>query len=194
MTEQTRIPRRTIARGVAWSTPVVAVAVAAPMASASGEPVVIDFDKSTGCKIPGSSQGGLCYVKGYVLFATIINTTAQSATVTINSMTVGGVPNCVVGVSDIDTSCGTTFAGKTFTIGAGATRKVAIFSNASTDSSSTTISVNFTYNVGGGPVNTDQDTDADVGGSPWPNANGGSCTRPGTCAGIQPPTACGSGC
>ncbi len=194
MNEQPRITRRTIAKGVAWSAPVVAVTAAAPMASASGEPVTIDFDNSTGCKIPGASQGALCYDKGYVLFATIVNSTAQVATVTINSMTVGGILRCLVGVSDIDTSCGTTIAGNTFTVPANSTRKVAIFGNSSTDSSSTNISVNLTYNVGGGNVVSDQDTDADVGGSPWPDANGGSCTRPGTCNGIQPPTACGGPC
>lgn len=188
------ITRRTVAKGVAWSAPVIAVTAAAPMASASGEPVVIDFENSTGCKIPGASANLLCYDKGYVLFATINNTTAQTAAVQINSITVGGVVQCLVGITDINVNCGTKLAGNAFTIPAGGTRRIAVFSNASDDSASTTVSVNFTYTLGGSPVTTSQDSQADVGGSPWVGRNGGSCDRPGTCAGILPPTACGTNC
>lgn len=55
-----RPTRRTVARGVAWTLPVVAVSATAPAFATS--PVPPDFGKLTACKIPGNS-GDL--TKGY---------------------------------------------------------------------------------------------------------------------------------
>lgn len=54
----TRITRRTVTRGIAWSTPVVAVASAAPAFAAS--PVctpIITIDQQASCRCPGQSVG-----------------------------------------------------------------------------------------------------------------------------------------
>lgn len=62
--------RRTVAKGVAWSAPAVAVVAAAPAYAASGPPPIITFLE--GCKAPGNS----CHLparKSYVLSLSIKN-------------------------------------------------------------------------------------------------------------------------
>ncbi len=49
-----QIPRRTIAKGAAWSVPVVAVGAASPAYAASGPPPTVLV--GVACKIPGESQ------------------------------------------------------------------------------------------------------------------------------------------
>jgi hypothetical protein len=55
----TRISRRTVTRGVAWSAPIAAVAYAAP-AFAASQPVVVT-PCGTACKHPGSGQSNKTY-------------------------------------------------------------------------------------------------------------------------------------
>lgn len=53
----TPVPRRTVAKGIAWSVPAVAVASAAPMAAAS--PICLPniyLDQALSCKCPGNSS------------------------------------------------------------------------------------------------------------------------------------------
>lgn len=178
--------RRTLVKGAAWSVPVVAMAGAAPAMAASG-PDVIDWEISSACKIPGNSHGNLCYDKGYVLWAEFENPLATDLTITITGVTVGGIPRCIVGLADTKVSCTAPLGTQTFTIPAGGTRSIGIYTNASTDSSSTTVVVTFDYSTPTQPVQSGT-TSGDVGGSPWQ----GSCRHP--CASGQPMNACGTAC
>ncbi len=70
MTETRRtISRRTIAKGAAWSAPVIAVAASAPASATSGAPP--EFTFLSACKSPGNS----CKVfpKGYRFVFTVCN-------------------------------------------------------------------------------------------------------------------------
>lgn len=62
--------RRTVAKGVAWSAPAVAVVATAPAYAASGPQPVITFIK--GCKAPGNSCHSP-YTKSYVLSLSVKN-------------------------------------------------------------------------------------------------------------------------
>ena len=58
MTDSARtISRRSITKGAAWATPVVAVGLAAPHAAATPPPGCIEFSiEQSGCKCPGSNS------------------------------------------------------------------------------------------------------------------------------------------
>ena len=62
----TKVSRRTIARGAAWSVPIAAVATSAPAFAASCVPQV-SFDLDRSCKCPGQSSEGEEFVY-YVAF------------------------------------------------------------------------------------------------------------------------------
>jgi len=187
------VSRRTVVKGAAWAVPAIAVASSVPAIAASKPPIEIDWGRSTACKIPGRSFGELCYDKGYVLWGVFTNNTALDATVTITGVTVGQIARCLVGITDY-TTC-TPLGSFTFTVAAGSTRYIAVFTNSSSDSSSTTVTVKFDYTLTGQtPANSSQS--GDVGGDPWQ----GSCDFPQN-AGANcndkfddPLTACGTGC
>ncbi len=77
------VSRRTVAKAMAWSVPVVALAVPTPAYAAS--PGVITLT-GLGCKLPGNSAP---QYKGYAFRATISNTTNAAVTVTITDMDLG---------------------------------------------------------------------------------------------------------
>ena len=63
------ITRRSVATGLAWASPVIAIAAAAPAMATSGpQPVVVP---GSACKLPGSSCDPL--VKGYLFQFTVSN-------------------------------------------------------------------------------------------------------------------------
>ena len=217
-----RPSRRTMLAAAAWSVPVVVVANAAPALAAAtpSNPIRIDFTGSTACKIPGNSwsQDGICYNKGYVLWAKFVNTGNVDVTLTsINSMVLGSnsVQQCIVNVTRIQGACTTNYlsytpfpgqseiSGGTVFLPAGGVAYIAIFSNANSDSASTSILVNFSYNDGSGSQSAD--TAGSLNGESWTNPIGGnadpedpngvgSCSFPpgNTC--LSPPTAVGTYC
>ena len=80
------VSRRSVAKGLAWSVPAVAVASAAPAFAASGSGPVPTFISA--CKYPGGSCSSR--PKGYSLFFRIDNPTDKTIyiyTVTITSVT-----------------------------------------------------------------------------------------------------------
>lgn len=79
----TRVSRRTVTRGIAWTAPVVAVATAAP-AFASSELVTVNLDSANACKFPGQSTA--CEFAYYLPFS-ITNNSGQTVTVTFTSIT-----------------------------------------------------------------------------------------------------------
>lgn len=192
MTEQTKfgVTRRTLAKGAAWSVPAVAVAAAAPAYAKSVPDIEINWGLSSGCKIPGASHKNFCYDKGYVLYGVFENNTDHSIDVTITGITVGGVSRCLVGLSDYAVSCTTRLTDNEFTIQPNSTRKIAVWSNSSTDSASTNVTVYFDYTIGNTTISGEDKTSADIGGSP---IQGGSCKRPEGC-GTTPMTACLTEC
>ena len=182
--------RRTLVKGAAWSVPVVAVAGAAP-AMATSPPEIIDWDQSSACKIPGNARG-YCYNKGYVLWGTFTNPTGNDLTVSITGVTVGGYPRCIVGLADMAVSCNTSMGTTTFDIAAGETRQIAIYTNSSTDSASTEVTVAFDYAATGQPAQSGT-TSGNVGGDSWSGDKGqGSCSH--GCSNGAPLTACGTPC
>jgi len=82
----TRISRRTVTRGVAWSAPIAAVAYAAPAFAASPGPVVVT-PCGTACKHPGSGQNVKTY---HFTFCFATNVALVGGTVTLVSMTIVG--------------------------------------------------------------------------------------------------------
>ena len=83
------ISRRTVAKAMAWSVPVVAVAAAVPAYAASGSPPVIT--PGTACKSPGNSCE--TFNKGYRVPVTIQNPD-PTKTIWITGVTIGSVGDC----------------------------------------------------------------------------------------------------
>lgn len=80
MTETTKISRRTVAKGMAWAVPAVAVSAAIPAYALSGaRPSVTVIDA---CKQPGNScnsgQTDYDLVKGYTFVVKLTNSSAQT--------------------------------------------------------------------------------------------------------------------
>lgn len=79
-----RISRRTVAKGAAWSVPVLMMASATPAFAGSGGIVRLT---GGGCKLPGNGTG---VYKGYVFALTLDNTAGSAAaSIFINSVTLG---------------------------------------------------------------------------------------------------------
>jgi hypothetical protein len=184
------ISRRTVLKGAAWSVPAIMVATQLPAAAQmAGTPpeIEIDFGDSGACKIPGNSLGPYCYDKGYVLWATIVNNGSVPLVVTaFPRMIVGGVAQCIVGVTDVQNGECLTFFNLPITVpaavgGVAGEYKIGIFSNASTDSQNTDITVDIAYNPEGNSG--DQrlaTTSGSLNGDPWSNTNnGGGCRTQG---------------
>ena len=168
-----RPSRRTMLAAAAWSVPVVVVAQAAPSAG-PGRPCRArsrSTSPSSACKIPGNSMGPtVCYNKGYVLWANFVNTGNVDVTLTsINSMVLGSnsVQQCIVNVTRIQGACTPNYLSyhalpgpignlRRHCLPSGRWHRLcAIFSNANSDSASTSIVVNFSYNDGSGSQSTD---------------------------------------
>lgn len=75
MSETTRQPisRRTVAKGAAWSAPVILGGVVAPAYAASGSTPIITAGPA--CKLPGESCSP--FSKGYIFLATVENTSTK---------------------------------------------------------------------------------------------------------------------
>ena len=197
MTEQTQsgISRRTLAKGAAWSVPAAAVVAAAPAYANSVPEIEIDFGSSSACKMSGASfeKKPYCYKWGYVLWGVFENNTALDATVTINSITVGDSARCIVGLADYTVSCSDKFASNTFTIEAGETRYIAIYTNANGDSASNVVTVGFNYTLTGQSAKSSSQTGTVTGGT-WQ----GSCSFPTNaaagCKANGPMSVCGTSC
>jgi hypothetical protein len=82
----TGVSRRTVAKGLAWSVPVVVVATAAPAHAASGVPPKVTI--TSACKYPGNS----CRPrpKGYSFFGTVANGDLNKA-IYVYSVTISSV-------------------------------------------------------------------------------------------------------
>lgn len=178
--------RRTLVRGAAWSIPVVVAAGAAPAFAASPPPDVVNWQRSSACKMPGGSHKSLGYDKGYVLWSVFENPTSQDLQITVTGLVAGGVPLCLVGLADTAVNC-TAPIGRAFTVPAGGMREIGIYGNSSTNSSSTHVVVNYTYAYGG-QAGQPGSSGGDVIGSTWQ----GSCRH--ACAGGKPMSARGTPC
>ena len=75
---QPSISRRGVAKGLAWSVPVVVTARAAPApAASSGSPDGITGEVGAGCKLSGSSCADV-FVKGYVFEVIVTNNSGEA--------------------------------------------------------------------------------------------------------------------
>ena len=196
------ISRRTVAKGAAWSVPAVLIAKSTPALAAS-PPIVIDFGDSTACKLPGNSWGSAGYNKGYVLWGQFVNTLDTTVSFRVTDIVVGGVDQCLVGVTD--PSLASPCPPQTIdciTLAPGQEKVYGVFSNASTDSSSTDVAVTVEYWVnesscgaaGSGQTGV---TSGSVVGQSWTTPQGGgSCKFPfpenQMC--LTPPSATAAGC
>ena len=82
----TKISRRTVTRGVAWSAPIAAVAYAAP-AFASSQPVVVQ-QCGVACKHPGAGQNDKTY---HFVFCFKSSADVDGGVVYLDTITVGGI-------------------------------------------------------------------------------------------------------
>lgn len=205
--EHSGVNRRTVMKGAAWTVPVIMVASAAP-AMASSPPVIIDFGTSGACKIPGNSNGDICYDKGYVLWANFVNDSATNYYVSVTGMSVGGIAQCIVGLSDPAAAC----AGAPTTrptnlscvlVPANSSKVYGVFSNASTDSASTTVTVSIawwtTAGCVGAPTGSATLPTANLTGGSWTGNNPGgsptgSCTFPAGTVCFYALDACSTAC
>lgn len=89
----TSISRRTLAKGAAWTAPVVAIATAAPRVAASA--LVTIAQGGDACKLPGNSCAGEGYSKGYLQPLMITNSSQETVTITFPdtiTLSLGGTP------------------------------------------------------------------------------------------------------
>ncbi|HET7801874.1 MAG TPA: hypothetical protein VFL38_15735 [Humibacillus xanthopallidus] len=140
--ERRGVARRTVAKGMAWSVPAVAVAAAAPVLAASGAPPTPAV--GTACKLPGNSAQSCANVfaglpgldpnKAFAIPLLITNNTNKAIvlkpSVTITS---SGLPFNVVGI--IPTYC--------TPIAPGASVKVIVYAN-SDNSANQSVTLGFT--------------------------------------------------
>ena len=80
------ITRRTVAKAMAWTVPVIAVAAAVPAYAASQNFLTA---RDAACKLPGSSGG---VFKGYALGFAAVNPTDDLVLITIDSLVLNGTP------------------------------------------------------------------------------------------------------
>ena len=136
------ISRRTVAKGMAWSVPAIALAVPTP-AYAVASPGFITLT-GEGCKLPGNATD---IFKGYAFEAFITNPTNTSVTVSITDITLNGEDLGNVTVVNLATC---TELGSTFTVAGNTTdlRVAIITQNAATSEQGSLI---LTYTVEGVP-------------------------------------------
>jgi hypothetical protein len=82
-----RLSRRTIAKGMQWAVPVIAVAAPAPALAASGNEILTG--NGAACKLPGNSADRF---KGYALGFSAHNPFGSPLVVSILEMTLNGTP------------------------------------------------------------------------------------------------------
>src|SRR5262245_24229923 len=85
----TKISRRTVTRGVAWSVPVVAVVSTAAPAFASSQPPVLAGQCGVACKHPGIGQNNKTY--HFTFCFKVGDEAVDGGTVSLTNMVVGGV-------------------------------------------------------------------------------------------------------
>jgi len=160
-----RISRRTIAKGVQWAVPVIAVAAPAPALAASGNEILTG--NGAACKLPGNSAERF---KGYALGFSAHNAFDVPLIVSILEMTLNGVPLGGLLVIDLDGPC-EVLGNSTFTVPANTDypNLVALTEGAG-DSQAETLSV--TYSITGGPGGT---VVASTEAGTAPPIQGGSC-------------------
>lgn len=132
MTEATSDPisRRTVAKGAAWSAPVILAGTVAPAMAASPPPVNPSLDPNGFCKHPGNP-------KRYHVGIIWRNTLPCTTTVSITGITL--TPNA-------SNEPAVTFPGSTtFTVGGNSTATKIYDSNLTEASSNGTVYVNYTY-------------------------------------------------
>lgn len=201
--ERSGINRRTVMKGAAWTVPVIMVASAAP-AMASSPPVIIDFGSSGACKIPGESYGGLCYNKGYVLWANFVNDSAIDYYISVTGMVVGGVTQCIVGISDplAAAPCPPTNLSCVL-VPANSSKVYGVFSNAASDSANTDVTVSIAWWTTAGCAGPASGTatlpTGFLSGNPWTGVNPGgqptgSCVFPAGMSCFEALPACGTAC
>ncbi|MCF6379568.1 hypothetical protein L2K70_18305 [Nocardioides KLBMP 9356] len=105
----TVVSRRTVTRGLAWTTPAVAVAAAAPAFAVSAGTVTFT-PLGVACKLPGAScQKSTGVTKGYVVRVRVCSTFDYPVTITVRdaSVSLGGAPDQLfqVGLGDASESC-----------------------------------------------------------------------------------------
>lgn len=131
----TRISRRTVTRGVAWSAPIAVVATAAPAFAVSPPPVVAS-QCGTACKHPGSGQNDKAYHFSFCFKAT---GAIDGNAVTVTSMLIGD-------------DCRPAFVGEnnhTVTVAPNSTTCVFVDAPFFDESSSDTAVMYFSYSIGG---------------------------------------------
>src|SRR5688572_22739245 len=141
----TKISRRTVARGVAWSAPIAAVAYAAPAFAASCTPQITLGPGS--CKCPGHSQTNEPWVYYLVFCITDANDCAVSAGTPFTVTEVKSNPVTIL--EDGGNDCYDGLAGATGTVGEGGCTPPIRFTS---HSSANGLDVKFTLN--GQPLET----------------------------------------
>jgi hypothetical protein len=173
----TRITRRTVTRGIAWSAPIAAVAYAAP-AFAGSQPVTVTPCGSA-CKHPGTGQNLKTY---HFTFCFQTNTALVGGSVSLNSMTIvgGGSPETKPVVpTSVSVSPGTATCiyvdAVDFSDSANGEATLN-FSYKTTDDPSTTINGSVTTSINSLPP---CGTGADPGNNPkdWPHSPSGDSTH-----------------
>ncbi|MGD8215861.1 hypothetical protein [Aestuariimicrobium sp. Y1814] len=170
------ISRRTVATGIAWSVPAVAIATASPAMAVSPGPGTVTLTGHS-CKLPGNAAAP--YTDGSVYTATISNTTAQSLDFEITSFTRGaatqpGANIAVVKLSSLPAGPCCVNLGNEFTVPANSSGTYAFVTQDWGSSGSGGLVVG--YNVNN--VTQTPATGGDGGNGPIPGncGSGGSCS------------------
>jgi len=107
---KTHVSRRTVTRGIAWTTPVVAVATAAPAFAVSRIPPKLEYLGA--CKYPGQSCKKAEF--GYALAFTVTNNDARALAFCDAVLTITGTNPFPTGTTPV-------YTGGCFTVGGGET-------------------------------------------------------------------------
>ena len=160
-----RISRRTVAKGMEWAVPVIAVAAPVPAYAASRGGILTGNDAA--CKLPGNSQS---LYKGYALGFSAQNPFGIPLVVSIVEMTLNGITLGDLRIINLDNclNLGTT----TFTVPANTTYpNLVVLTQGAGDSKAGTLTA--TYTVSGAPGGTvTVSTEAGTA----PPIQGGECT------------------
>ena len=138
-----RISRRTVAKGMQWAVPVIAVSAPAPAYAASGDEILTG--NGAACKLPGNSQS---LYKGYALGFSAHNPFGVPLIVSILEMTLNGIPLGDLRIINLDgcLDLGTT----SFTIPANTDYpNLVVLTQGAGDSQAGTLTA--TYTISGGP-------------------------------------------
>jgi len=158
------ISRRTVAKGAAWSVPVIAVGAAAPAYAVSGGIFQLN---GNGCKLPGNSNSTF---KGYAFKLSAVNNTNADITITIDAIDLNGDDLGMVVFVDFDGAGNCEVIGTdTLTIPANTSlNNLAVLTENAASSANGTLTVTYTI-LGGATVTVTAAVDA------APPINGASC-------------------